>query len=117
MNPYYFDKYFLLIDDTSEMDKPTKAKVERMQKKLGSRYIELRKASLEDYYFNLNPQMAKDVKNEVEASKKNLKGLIKAKYSGKIVAEINDTETFSKLFDNELDFLIKKYPIARIYTK
>ncbi len=106
-NPYYFDKYFIIIDNTIKMDASIKAKVDRIQNKLGSRYIELKKASLEDYYFNINEEIAKEAKKEIEESNRETKGLIKAKYAEIIASQINDFKTFSKLFDKELDFLQK----------
>lgn len=109
-NPYYFDKYHLVIDNVKNIkDDKLKLRMEKIKSSLKSRFIELSKHSLEDYYINLDQNISKNALQDIKKEDSENQGKIKAKYAKLISDEINDVEAFSKLFDNELDFLIKNY--------
>ena len=105
-NPYYFDKYLLIIDNTQNITDPTfKQRLNRIAKSLGSRLIELRQNSLEDYYPNLDHEVAIQAQEEISRAHRDQKGVIKAKFAKLISSKVNNESDFSKLFNHELDFL------------
>lgn len=106
-NPYYTDKYCLIIDSMSDLSSKEKKRFEKIKEKLESRFIELSKHSLEDFYEEFNEGIFVDYQNEIKTVEGRKKGHIKAKYSEKIADFVNSKEDFSKLFKNELDFLLK----------
>lgn len=107
-NPYYFDKYYLILDNTAEIqDKGLHARLETIKNRLSERFIELSLNSLEDYYLNISQELHDAFASESEAEKdKFKKGLIKAKYASEISNLIVNKESFTKLFNGELDFLL-----------
>lgn len=107
-NPYYFDKYFIIIDNLDEIDDPKlKDRMKKIEKRLDSRFIELSQHSLEDYYQNIDREIWENANNELSESTEKNKGNIKAKYAQFISAKITNNQTFSILFNTELDFLLK----------
>ncbi|BAO55321.1 AAA family ATPase [Nonlabens marinus] len=109
-NPYYFDKYLLIIDNADDIvDENLQKRIESIRRKLESRFIELELPTLEDYYSNLDEELAATAKKEIEENSKSKQGILKAKFAEKISNSINDSETFSALFNNELDILLKNY--------
>ncbi len=107
-NPYYFDKYYLVIDNTDDIkDDALKKRLGKIRGRLDKRFVELTLHSLEDYYSNLDGQLEKIAKEEI-AKKPNPteQGVCKANYATKIKDKIVDRDTFSKLFNGELDFLL-----------
>ena len=74
---------------------------------INKRFIELTQHSLEDYYANIDVEIAERYQSEIIETNKNMQGLIKAKYAREIVEKINDKSTFQQLFKNELDILLK----------
>ena len=108
-SPYYFDKYLMIIDSMKDIDDDKlKGRLDRIKKRLNGRFIELSLLSLEDYYSNIDAELKKAVKDELLKEKERNKGVCKAKYAELISKKIVDTETFSKLFNNELDFLLRE---------
>jgi len=105
-NPYYTDKYCLIIDSTNDLSPKEKARFTKIKQKLDDRFVELSKHSLEDYYEQFNADVFKEYTEEISAVKGREKGLIKVKYAGKIATLITSKEEFSSLFNNELDFLL-----------
>jgi len=106
-NPYYFDKYFIIIDNLDEIDdSKLKDRMKKIKKRLDSRFIELSKHLLEDYYQNIDKEIWENANNELLHSPEKNKGNIKAKYAEIISAKITNSETFSVLFNTELDFLL-----------
>lgn len=109
-NPYYFDKYLLIIDSANDIDDENLQKrIGSIRKKLDKRFIELKLPTLEDYYSNLDKEISATAKKEIGETSKRKQGILKAKFAEKISDMINDSESFSKLFDNELDILLKNY--------
>ena len=56
-NPYYFDKYLLVIDNLKDFQPSEITRLESIRKKLQSRLTELKETSLENYYMNLDKIM------------------------------------------------------------
>ena len=106
-NPYYFDKYFIIVDNLAAIeDEKLKNRFEKIRANIKRRFIELKLHSLEDYYSNLDVQIEKDAKKEIEKNK-NDQGTIKARYAKIVSEKITDKYSFSKFFNSELDFLIQ----------
>jgi hypothetical protein len=109
-NPYYFDKYYLILDSVKLIDdNKLKSRVDKIKVRLDSRFIELSKHSLEEYYKNIDSTIGKKVLEDLESVPDENHGIIKAKYAKKIAEKLTDADTFSKLFNSELDFLLKNY--------
>lgn len=107
-NPYYFDKYLLVIDNVDDIeDENLQKRIEIIRRKLDKRFIELKLPSLEDYYSNIDNAIGERAKEEIGESSKKKQGLIKAKFAEKIADKVTDSKSFSKLFKNELDILLK----------
>jgi len=104
-NPYYFDKYIVILDNTSDFSDKDKEKVLAIKMSLEksdnkNRFIELSKKNIEDYYSNIDAELAKEYeerKNDQNAKKD---------FSIRISEKIKSAQDFSKLFDKELDFLL-----------
>ncbi|MFC6263091.1 AAA family ATPase [Flavobacterium panici] len=105
-NPYYYDKYYLIIDNTTDLDDKAKERLQKIKNKLKNRFVELSLHSLEDYYYNVDSELASEAKSEIEKVNGVEKGRLKAEYAMKIIEHITDKESFSRLFNNELDFLL-----------
>ncbi len=106
-NPYYFDKYFMVIDSLSNIDDAKlKKKAEKIGNRLGNRFIELKLDSLEDYYLNFDKKLMDQAKTEIHDAPESSKGNIKAKYAELISKKVDSEHSFSKLFNGELDFLL-----------
>lgn len=107
-NPYYFDKYLLIIDSMENVDDAKlKKRVNKISDRIGDRFIELSNHSLEEYYSNLDKDISDKVQTELESKNSEDISLIKANYAKKISDRVNSPEDFSKLFNNELDLLIR----------
>jgi|GEM_PF-1932387 len=106
-NPYYFDKYLIITDSTTNLNTKVQSRVEKLKRSINSRFIELKEHSLEDYYKNVDLDIFQRYHLEIAETNKNMHGLIKAKYAREIVEKINDKNSFQKLFKNELDILLK----------
>ncbi|HTD99073.1 MAG TPA: AAA family ATPase [Mucilaginibacter sp.] len=107
-NPYYDDKYLIIIDSVGDFDEPKKEKFNKIRNKLGTRFIELKEKGLEDYYKNLDKTIAEQCTVALSEEKDSFKkGLIKAEYAKKILLLINAKDDFIKLFNGELNNLIK----------
>lgn len=104
-NPFYSDKYHLIIDKP-KTPYGKSSKIGKIKDRLGDRYIQLEKESLEDYYPNIDDDLYAKVKSDITDKPKE-KGIVKGEYANKISEKINSAEDFSKLFGNELDFLLK----------
>ena len=104
-NPFYSDKYHLIVDKP-KTPYSQKSKIGKIKDRLGDRFIELQKESLEEYYQNIDKTLYNEVTKAI-TDKPEHKGIIKGEYANKISEKINSAEDFSKLFGNELDFLLK----------
>lgn len=104
-NPYYFDKYCVIVDNYDGKS----AKLNNLKEKLGNRFIELSCSTLEEYYVNLDSEIHKDAVERIsKATSHTEKGLIKADSAKQIAKLIRTPQDFSKLFKNELDeFLLE----------
>ena len=110
-NPYYFDRYFMIIDSlTNIIDEKLESRIKKIKDKLIHRFTELKLDSLEDYYLNIDKSIMEQAKEEIKESQEVNKGNIKAKYAKLICKKIDSAHSFSKLFNNELDFLLKTTP-------
>jgi predicted ATPase len=106
-NPYYFDKYFMIVDSILNIDDTNlKKRVQKIGNRLGDRFIQLQLDTLEDYYVNIAKEIMEQAKKEIRESQESNKGSIKAKYAELISKKINSKDTFSQLFNGELDFLL-----------
>lgn len=106
-NPYYYDKYFLIIDNLNEInDEKLKTRVNKLKQHLGQRFVELSLHSLEDYYLNINPELYKQSRENIQNEDRQNQGNIKANYARLISQEIVNKIKFSELFNGELDFLL-----------
>lgn len=106
-NPYYFDKYRIIIDSLEEFAPKEKERIEKIKSNIGARFTELNEHSLEDYYKNIDAEIYKSAIEEIATAKGREKGIPKSKYANIILNKINTKEDFSILFNNELDFLLK----------
>jgi hypothetical protein len=107
-NPYYFDKYLLVVDNTRNITGSSFGeRVKRISKSLGSRMIELSLSSLEDYYSNIDSEIAMQAHREISQANDDQKGAIKAKYAKIISSKVHNEADFSRLFNHELDSLKK----------
>ncbi|MEP0915079.1 AAA family ATPase [Leptolyngbya sp. GB1-A1] len=107
-NPYYFDKYLFVIDSVKNInDERLKKRLLEIRSRLGSRFIELKLHSLEDYYPNLDGNLEASAKSEISENERKNKGGSKAKYAKLISEKITDEQDFSRLFNGELDALLK----------
>jgi predicted ATPase len=105
-NPYYTDKYCVIVDNTKELPEKEITRITKIREKLGSRFIELQHSSLEEYYENIDKELHENCRKELFSARSHEKGVIKSKYANLIAAQINSKEKFSQLFNHELDFLI-----------
>jgi len=106
-NPYYFDKYQIIIDSLDGLGAKEKEKIHKLKSSVGERFIELKERSLEDYYKNIDLDIHKMAIEEILMAKGREKGPIKSKYANLILNKINSREDFANLFNNQLDFLLK----------
>jgi ABC-type multidrug transport system ATPase subunit len=104
-NPYYLDKYLFIIDNTEDFTKKEKEKITKIAERLGNRYLELSKRSIENFYGNLDSKIQTAATEEIKIASKTEVGQVKAKFAKLISEHINSKENFSKLFQTELDFL------------
>ena len=105
-NPYYFNKYFIIVDNVDDLSIREKDRIDKIKTRIGNRFKELGKKSIEDYYKNISIEIFNQFKSEVGSSSREQTGLIKYKFAELISNHINSREDFSKLFDGELDFLL-----------
>ena len=105
-NPYYADKYMVIVDNVSTMPDKVKNRIEQLSKKLGGRFIELSKPGLEDYYSNIDPKIFDEYLSEASNAGQMQKGIVKSSFAVKIAEQIKSRQDFSKLFDGELDILL-----------
>lgn len=115
-NPFYVDKYVVLIDSVPESEK--RGYKYKNLKELGQRFIELKKDSLEDYYESYCKEIYEAFHKEFRPLKEHQhseRGTVKCKYAGEILKymkqHVNLTDEFKKLFNGELDFLLKQSTI------
>jgi hypothetical protein len=106
-NPYYFNKYLLIIDSLKDFQPLELIRIESIRKKLQNRFTELKETSLENYYKNLNKTIFESAIEEISKQKGRDKGVVKGKWANVIAGLIKDKSDFSILFDNELDFLLR----------
>ncbi|MBA9074283.1 putative ATPase [Flavobacterium gossypii] len=106
-NPYYFDKYFMVVDNISNIkDDKLKERISKIEKRLNERFIQLMLDSLENYYQNIDKEISEKALHELSESDNKSKGEIKFRYAKQISDIIVSREDFSKLFNSELDFLL-----------
>ncbi|HEX7870498.1 MAG TPA: hypothetical protein VF455_10350, partial [Chryseobacterium sp.] len=84
-----------------------KERIEKIKSNIGTRFTELKEHSLEYYYKNIDIEIYKSAIEEIATAKGREKGIPKSKYANIILNKINTKEDFSKLFNNELNFLLK----------
>lgn len=106
-NPYYVDKYLIILDNTMNLGKKEFFKLSRIKDKLGNRFVELSNKVLEEYYMNIDPTIYQEFMREAKTASGQEMGLLKAKYAAIVTKKLNTSEDFSKLFNKELDFLLK----------
>ena len=108
-NPYYYDKYLLIIDNTGEIkDNKLKIRLNNIRSRINNRYIELNLHSLENYYSNIDKEIEDIAKDEINKLDTKNMGICKAKFARLISDKIKNKKTFSKLFNGELDILLKE---------
>ena len=108
-NPYYYDKYLVVVDNTSGFNTKQKDRFNRIRAKLGPRFAELSNHSLEDYYPNIAPNIRSDFDKEFASlnGDESAQGRKKAEFASKVSSLINNAFEFSKLFNGELNLLLK----------
>jgi len=106
-NPYYFDKYLLIIDSLKDFQPSEIMRIESIRKKLKNRFTELKETSLENYYVNLDKARFESAIEEIAKQKGRYKGVAKGKWANAIAGLIKNKSDFSNLFGNELDFLLR----------
>ena len=105
-NPYYTDKYLVIVDQFSGIAEKTANKLRRIQSSMGKRFIELSKPALEDYYANIDKQLYNDCITQLSGTGAKQKGILKATFALRITEKILTKEDFSTLFTGELDQLL-----------
>ena len=121
-NPFYSDKYCIIIDkpaDDFKKDKISAGRYAKLKDRMKERLIILNEYSLEEYYKDYNhetyDQYLEEV-NKFEANDHANRGKVKfnfAKQIGeKIIESSNGKEEFKKLFKDELNFLLKEDEIT-----
>lgn len=106
-NPFYSDTYRIITDNFKNFNDSEAQKLNELKKKLGERFIELEKKELEEYY-------PPELKKKYDSKKKELDkkdeynqiGIIKRESALKFAETIKTEEEFSRIFNNQLDFLI-----------
>lgn len=110
-NIFYHDTYLVIVDNYQK-NTDVKDKLDKIKQKIGDkRFKELNEEDLEDYYKNLSEEIYEEFKIKKESipkrnSEKDPLGELKNEYAKKMAREIKTKEDFSKLFNNELDFLL-----------
>lgn len=107
-NPYYFNKYLVVLDNYQSLEPSLKARLNNIKSKLGLRFIELQKKSLEEYYEDFENTIDQDAIQKLsQESNHKRKGAIKAEMARLISEKIITGDDFQKLFANELNSLLK----------
>ena len=103
-NPWYGERYRLILDkpDITKLQKGEEARFRKISEKLEDRYVELKYHNIEEYYKNID----QTIYDAFLAGSKTQEE--KTKYSLQIAEIIKTPEDFSKLFEGELDFLLKE---------
>jgi energy-coupling factor transporter ATP-binding protein EcfA2 len=105
-NPYYFDKYFMIMDNTNEFNGKELEKIKNLRKRLNTRFVELSKPKLENYYEKFNKEIYMEAIDQISKATGRDKGIAKEKAAILISQNIQTKADFSKLFQRELDFLL-----------
>jgi hypothetical protein len=105
-NPLYLDKYCVIIDNTDSFQPGEKSKIEKMKKRLGERFYELKKPGLEEYYNDFDSEIYSACTEELNKANRGEKGNIKEKYAKLITEKILTKADFTRIFQGELDFLL-----------
>ncbi|MFA5947052.1 MAG: AAA family ATPase [Patescibacteria group bacterium] len=115
-NPFYYDKYSIIIDSPTDPEYQNTPEYKKMQKMnvdiAAKRFVVLSRKQIEDYYDN-------EMKNDFDAELSGCsvdhrinypEGIIKDKYAHLVAKQIIDhadpRSEFKRIFDNELDFLL-----------
>ena len=106
-NPFYSDKYLIILDNLSVLEKPAKARIDKIKARLANRFIELSLDSIEEYYCDFKNEIYLGYIEKSEGKKSNEKGVLKEEFAFKIASLIKTKQDFSQLFKNELDILLK----------
>jgi len=107
-NPFYVDRYLVIMDNTTTEDFPIKEKVkiEKIRDKLGGRFIELSESKLEGYYQDFDYEIYTNVIEEIGRASSRDKGIAKEQAAILISQKIKSKSDFTRLFRGELDFLL-----------
>jgi len=108
-NPFYGSRYKVILDNRAKLPADQKAIVDRIEKQIYNPLVELKNGDIEDYYPNLDKSLHDKFVTDFKKVKGNYKdeGNVKRYYAQLIAAQINNVAVFSKLFDNELNFLLR----------
>jgi hypothetical protein len=109
-NPYYWNTYRVIMDNTGRdaIGKKVQQSVEKMKNRLGDRFTELSKDTLEEYYSNINEDLHRRASEHIaRAAKGPDKGKAKEEAAKWVADSINSREDFTRLFGGELDFLFQ----------
>jgi len=106
-NPYYFDKYFVIMDSIEGLENAVKERITPLRAKLADRFKELSEDKLETYYKNIDIEIHRSTLNKISLATGRDKGIAKEEGAILISQKIQTREQFSKLFNGELDFLLK----------
>jgi len=107
-NIFYRDIYKVIIDSKSDLNDSARTKLSKISSRLGNRFIELSKHSIEDFYEDFNlPIYQAFVTQFSDISDYGKQGEIKINFANQICSSINNAQDFKGLFKNELDFLLK----------
>jgi len=87
----------------------TRNVIERIERQEYNSIVELRRGDIEEYYPNLDASTYEQFVTEFDSVKTDYKkaGEVKRKYAELISLRISSPGDFSKLFDSELDFLLR----------
>ncbi|MBL0744828.1 AAA family ATPase [Chryseolinea lacunae] len=108
-NPFYGTRYKVILDNRSGLPRDQKEIVDRISKQVYNPLIELKRGSIEEYYPNLDNAIYTQFNSEFATVKGDYKeeGKTKRKFAEMIANKISTAADFSKLFDKELNFLLR----------
>ncbi len=116
-NPFYSEKYLMVIDNSRTLEEAVSKRITKARAKLGDRFIELTKESLEDYYKKFDEPLYKQFQIEIGELGEKLRGnrrdfkrelgKLKASFAELITQKVHTNADFIKLFEGELNILLR----------
>jgi hypothetical protein len=108
-NPFYGLRYKVILDNRATLPRDQREIVERISNQIYNPLVELKRGSIEEYYPNLDSALYDQFNAEFLKVKGDYKeeGKTKLRFAEMIAGKVNNAADFSKLFDSELNFLLR----------